>query len=325
MLILIDKPAVAHLLHARLSKRYPDCEIVYIVCNSFGNPLHYHYPRKLSWSDYPALTQPEYRFASLELNSLSMFEGGLVPARMRVTDLPRGVCAAAVAEPMASSVYSKELLRLCLVAAGVIGQWEGFHLLSDFSGTADLAPGLPGTDRTVSSLISEGRMRATFDFNFLINSAGLLTKVYRNCGGEYPDPVFSKYTVQSLYHFKHLQEGSSTNRVQVEDFLRSISMNSWKGTGKYAPGAASLGSSYSHEIFLKNLASYGLIRRWQDDTLELTALGDWFLNSLHPDCEDPDLPFRLSQWAADPDSGDKKASRYLMTWFGKQKRFMAVK
>ena len=51
-------------------------------------------------------------------------------------------------------------------------------------------------------------------------------------------------------------------------------------------------------------------------------MGRAFLEKLHPDCEDPDLPFRLSEWQHDPATGHAKAQRYLRTWFGKQKRFM---
>jgi hypothetical protein len=47
------------------------------------------------------------------------------------------------------------------------------------------------------------------------------------------------------------------------------------------------------------------------------------LNRLHPDCEDPDLPFRLHAWCEAGAAAKPAIDRYIKTFFGKQKRFMA--
>jgi len=50
----------------------------------------------------------------------------------------------------------------------------------------------------------------------------------------------------------------------------------------------------------------------------LTERASEFLNGLHPDCQDIDLPLRLMKWLEAPDQTSEAAmARYLRTWFGK--------
>jgi hypothetical protein len=57
--------------------------------------------------------------------------------------------------------------------------------------------------------------------------------------------------------------------------------------------------------------------------LKLSDLGHRYLDSLHPSCEDADLPFRLDAWSKLPEVEAKaKIDRYIRTFFGKQKNHL---
>lgn len=53
----------------------------------------------------------------------------------------------------------------------------------------------------------------------------------------------------------------------------------------------------------------------------ISARGQALLESLHPDCEDPDLPYRLDTWVRDGEASLPAMDRYIRTFFGKQLRF----
>ena len=53
----------------------------------------------------------------------------------------------------------------------------------------------------------------------------------------------------------------------------------------------------------------------------LSDAGERFLEILHPDSEDPDLPFRLQEWQMlPPTEARDRIDTYLRTFFGKTKR-----
>jgi len=62
------------------------------------------------------------------------------------------------------------------------------------------------------------------------------------------------------------------------------------------------------------------------DRFGLTQGALSFLDGLHPDCEDVDLPLRLCEWLETPDAAAEAAmARYLRTWFGKLLRHQGLK
>ncbi|MCY1418116.1 hypothetical protein D9M71_336650 [compost metagenome] len=60
----------------------------------------------------------------------------------------------------------------------------------------------------------------------------------------------------------------------------------------------------------------------ENNHISLSPRGTAFLELLHPDCADPDLPARLEAWQRDWPSAKEKMHRYLRTFFGKQVRYM---
>ena len=98
---------------------------------------------------------------------------------------------------------------------------------------------------------------------------------------------------------------------------------------RYPAGSVQLGSAASSHEIITNLVLLGLVSCTPDQSnrlgCRLTDAGASFLDLLHPDCEDADLPFRHSQWQAEWPASRSAMERYLRTFFGKQRRFAALK
>lgn len=110
----------------------------------------------------------------------------------------------------------------------------------------------------------------------------------------------------------------------------------WKGTGKYQTGTTDWLRMYPSSITAPYLGArltlngrfdYNLVaeRFGPGSTkVRLTDNGERFLSALHPDCEDPDMPFRVHEWCLMPrEEANQRMDRYIRTFFGKQKRFMS--
>lgn len=87
---------------------------------------------------------------------------------------------------------------------------------------------------------------------------------------------------------------------------------------------ASLGSPASQRAIIDTLVKNGLLNE-NDKHVAISEKGQLFLSNLHPECYDPDLPFRLQMWCEDWDNSMPKIDRYLRTFFGRQKRFFGKK
>ena len=105
-------------------------------------------------------------------------------------------------------------------------------------------------------------------------------------------------------------------------------MQEWAGTGRYRHEAGfgpwGLGGPASRLQIMKDLGRAGLADTANPRRIAVTDLGLRFLDMLHPDSEDRDLPFRLHAWTFLPeDVAGPKVDRYLRTFFGKQIRHLA--
>lgn len=193
-------------------------------------------------------------------------------------------------------------------------------MVAEDLGRAVEAGGSTG-DARFQTWLRAGQARRFFDYNFNVNALNLFGEALRHTSEQAaqvaPQVGMSKYGLQLLYFLR----GQSI--MGVAEVIWS--MQRWKGTGKYAGSDVQLGSPASQQQIITNLLALGLIAcpRTHDNRQEcqLTDAGTAFLDRVHPDCQDPDLPFRIRQWEAAWPASRPAMERYLRTFFGKQKRY----
>jgi hypothetical protein len=175
-------------------------------------------------------------------------------------------------------------------------------------------------DEFAMPLAMEGEIRRYFDYNYLANALPIIGEVAR-AAGTWGETIPSKYGLQLLYDARETGSMSDGHRIDR--------MSRWKGTGRYKQDTrhyfSGLGSPTSQSSIIEELIKAHYLQRTgpKRHHTELTEEGNRFLDLLHPDCEDRDLPFRLDQWSRMPvDEAQEKINRYIRTFFGKQKVFL---
>lgn len=157
------------------------------------------------------------------------------------------------------------------------------------------------------------RIKAYFDYNFAVNSLGILGRTFEQPGQ--PTPWVSKYQVQLLFAAR-LKSPQSEGQW-IDD------MSHWRGTGKYPQGG--LGSVASRAEVLRQLKCRGWFHEVHPKQWAISPEGQRMLRRLHPRCEDADLPMRLENWMTQNWSEAKpQMDRYLRQFFGRQKRWLAT-
>lgn len=319
MLVIVEKPLIARALHLQLSNQFPGEQIRYLLANQFGWPFVFDYPSHLSWHDYPCWLDARYRLGGNQWQMTRATEQWVrEPVHYAALDAQPVLV---VADAGRSSLLATEHLLRHLQEQGKVTTFRGYHVLNSLAESdIDKSVREPVDATVVHAACVAAQLKADFEFSFLVNAAGLLTRAYHAAGGIESHPVFSKYTVLTLYALRNAGPTLEGELIGA--------MSRWKGTGRYTEVRATLGSAASRAELVESLKHLGLASSapTANDTdktvLSISALGEAFLAKLHPDCEDPDLPFRIEQWLSSPDTGRAAAQRYIRTWFGKQKRYM---
>lgn len=327
MLVIAEKLAIVEWAYPVLSHLYPGESFEYVQSHPYGLPFVFDYPSKLSWHDYPLWLPAQYRLNPTAQRGAVVSSTRASPSHYDYVSMPTHLRAIALCDPSSSAVLAIERMRKMLHELGKFNEWLGtftFYSLTEEDIRKRMAE--PLTTAQIEHACASAQLKADFDFSFLVNSAGLLTRCYHSAGGEAASPVLSKYMVQTLYAVRNLASrwDNGVPYFLTEGKLFSL-MHRWKGTGRYpsepASECVSLGSCASRGEIIESLKHYGLISH-HSKQLGLTEVGTRFLERLHPDCEDPDLPYRLAQWQNTPLESRQAVQRYIRTWFGKQKRFM---
>lgn len=167
-------------------------------------------------------------------------------------------------------------------------------------------------DSWYEQLLNTAQAKKFFDYNFNTNSLVILGDLLRTFGVDTNQFIMSKFSLQVLYDLK------DRSAININDYAEILGQ-SWKGTGRYEQGQ--IGSATSLFTIIDGLIKNLLAQVDDANLLTISALGRAFLNRLHPDCCDPDLPFRLHEWIENPVAAQPKMERYLNTFFGKQKKF----
>lgn len=322
--IIAEKPSIAGFYGKVLPEFYPhvdfsDVAVFHPIMGWYVGNRRFHFPRGLKWQDFPYVGDTAYR--PLQIADSRPVKGIKGLSERRVI----------YAEEGREALHSADLILLLVDPCA-----QGIHLAYRF--LADNFQDVPwertlypwsldmtddGLRKSLSAarrpdefalpLIAMGENQRFFDFNYLVNSFALTgSSVMLDAGVRGPVP--SKYGLQTLY--------DARDAGPLDDGGRIGRMSKWKGTGKYDwKKYDGLGSPVSRAAIIEQLIQGGLLARKGKKT-DITDGGRRYLNLLHPNCLDSDLPFRIADWSALPSAEARaKMTRYLRTFFGKQKTF----
>ena len=326
VLIVAEKPSVSRALAPIVRQNWPLADITFVHAVPYGN-FKYAYPRGLKMSEYPTLSEPRNKLSAWDDWSCPPVvlanDGDLKPTTMRLELFKEADIILFACDPGHTGAVSFDVLMREVFGDNRALQCPALILNSLVETDVDLAfRRMSPFKVTLMGSLEYGRMKRYFDWNWNVNGLALIGEAQRRAGVSSSAEPVSKYALQVLYVLRSagpMTEGSAVGL-----------MARWPGTGRYAEKDfkwfRGIGSAASRGQILENLLQAGLLELVPGPTqklFQLSSLGAAFLDLLHPDCEDPDLPFRLHAWCLQGIAAKPAVDRYLNTFFGKQKRFLA--
>jgi hypothetical protein len=331
--IVAEKPSLLDVFAPILPEFFPDADfartpVFFPVFGWFkGTANRFRLPRGLKWSELPFISEPAYRQISF------------TDARAQIGVRKLVGQTYSMVESEAEQAFSEADVILTLMDPSYGGAHLAYRFISDslgyfpkgrvlFPWTMDFTEmGLRKAltkirhfDEFAMPIAMQGEIRRYFDYNYLANALPIIGETARRAE-LWSKSIPSKYGLQLLYDVR--ETGSLSDGKRIER------MQKWKGTGKHKPTPGEyfggLGSPASRSSILEELVKARYLIRTGEKRHHtvLSDEGNCFLDSLHPDCRDADLPFRLDQWSRLPDAEAKEnINRYIRTFFGKQKNFL---
>lgn len=312
IVFVVDTPSTLRRLAPHLSRSWT-CRVYAITTLHFGL-FEFRYPRGLHLADFPFVGEPRWKARKLDGSAVfEVIDGTPLRSEEEFAIVLRGARAVWFADsPDASGVVAFDVLLSEGLGAPNADITRPALFLRSLDpraiGNALACPGSTG-DGWFAELRNAGLAKRFFEFNFNVNSLSLLGQALRQVGCVDREHQVSKFSLQLLYFLRHSQPLSDAHLFDV--------LAEWSGTGRYA--RSPMGSAASRPAMLKALRGAGLVR--EGGSIELTSSGQRFLDLLHPDCCDLDLPARLDRWARDWPRSKPAIERYIRTFFGKQRRF----
>lgn len=321
-----EKPSQTKACAPYLAKAFPSSSF-HVVSSGLRGPVTYRIPRGITFADLPASVPLEW----VPRRDYMQYDMKIAPdasvARCAGTIdyadlLSRADRIVFAADPDAIacrnfvaflSAFLKEEHR------PKVGDAYRLVALDDASLTKTFATPLNFFIDGFMQQADAGCTKSYFDANYAVNAFPLFGKALAECGIPCEPLPLSKFGLQLLYWMRDMrpvQEPAPMSEGRIIGVMQS-----WRGSGKYSGMKARLGSEASAADILGNLLKANLLIK-NGETIDISSLGVALLDRLHPDCCDPDLPFRLQKWS---ESGLEKSKssidRYIRTFFGKQKRF----
>ena len=291
-----------------------------------GTANRFRLPRGLKWSELPFTSEPVYKpiTSTAAKATIGIRKLGVPSFSMVEAEADQALADADVILALVDGYYGGAHLAYRFIN-DALGHFPKGRVLYPWlvdlteSGMRKSLSEMRHFDDFAMPIAMQGEIRRYFDFNYLCNALPMFGAAARQAG-TWGSTVPSKYGLQLLYDA--LDTGSLSDGHRVERMAR------WKGTGKYKEEGTAfyqgLGSCASRADILEGLVKANYLQRMGSKRVntELSEEGRAFLELLHPDCRDPDLPFRLDQWSRLPvPEARSRIDRYIRTFFGKQKTF----
>ena len=327
IVILSEKPSITRIIAPVIAQKWAGHDVIVLHTMGIG-AYQYHMPRGLKWSGYPFVEQPQ-RLVHRPGHQYMPYR--VAPCQGATKG--RWVAAPEV-EPISTLKAADKIVFACdpdhtgvmgffITLSGALGEdaalerREAIVLRSlDEESIRRAFENMASYPDDFQDIFRYGQAKRYFDHNFNLNSLSILGKTLSRSGIDSNQHALSKYGLQALYFIR--RNPGLTDGALIEK------LHHWTGTGKYLNNnrAVMLGSPMSTVTIVKQLLDMGEIQQ-QGHKIHLSPLGDHLIQNLHPDCEDPDLPFRLNAWCeADLDISRPAMDRYLVRFFGKQKRLL---
>lgn len=327
LLFLVEKPFVAKCLAPLMASRWPDAELSFVCSCPLGVFLP-ALPRGTSWASYPVVSpfDPDdfsfrdtalfrgWRWVKATQSLEAVWAGDVKLGQEWLESANRVVCLEGGEDLFHADVLCQRLVgKPLLEMADVYPLWA----LDADSVHTILSTPAESHRPWARETIEKGHVRHYFNHQFAVNSVAVLRKTAQGLSPS-RSPWVSKYQLQLIQAMVRQEPLAESQWLTL--------MGSWPGTGRYARDEHSpgLGSLRSRGAILQQLEAHGWCGVPEGSKRVLpTSAGHRFVERLHPDCWDPDLPFRLQQWM---DKGFEQSQpamdRYVRTFFGKQKRFL---
>lgn len=326
ILIISEKPSISRHIAPIARAHWPTDAITFVHANPFGN-IKFSYPRGRHMQDYPVISAPVNRLVPWGdwacMPKIMNAEGDLTEVPMSLDHFTSADLIVSACDPDHTGAMAFEILMAQVFGDDRAQDCPALRLpcLDDATVRAAFKNLSPFGEALKHSL-DYGRTKRYFDWNWNVNALAVLGEATRRVGVPAGAPPVSKGALQVLYALR--KKGAMT-----EGQLHHL-MSHWSGTGRYPiEGSAwhpGIGSCSSRAQIINNLLEADLLTRQahppaKPRLLALSDRGQALLDSLHPDCEDADLPFRLDDWCNKGlDVSKPLIDRYIRTFFGKQLR-----
>lgn len=319
IVFLVESRNSANRIKPLLSKYQDKFNLQFIHSLAIGL-YQFKYPSHIKIKDLPAVFKPEWQLRKNDgslgfmLAPHALKDNQIVPIALTVKEAFKQADLIVLTEYQDTSaihsVYT--ILEFNPHQADVVLLRDSRSTIREvdsiFNATAQRLKDEP----LLHSLYEQSKVKKYFDYNFNINSALIFGQCLKLVGVDSPYFVMTKNCLLALYYFKN------NGRNSISNVLMDFHEN-WVGSGKYA--VTSLGSLTSRSEILSLLVNVGLVHK-ENSKLQLSEKGQAFLNTLHPDCCDLDLPQRIEQWMELESGAYPKIDTYIRTFFGKQKRYI---
>lgn len=328
--IIAEKPSLLDAFAPQLPEFFPEADfartpVFFPVFGWYvGTAKRFRLPRGLKWPELPFISEPVYRQITFTDARARIGVRELVGQTysMVESEAEQAFCDADVILALMDGCSSSAHLAHRFIS-DALGYFPKGRVLYPWivdlteRGQRDCLTKMRYFDEFALPRALEGEIRRYFDYNYLANALPIIGAAARQAG-TWGNTIPSKYGLQLLYDARETGPLSDGHRFER--------MAKWKGTGKYKPDGyfQGLGSPTSMHTIVEELVDAHYLRRASAKRTHtsLTEEGGRFLDLLHPDCQDADLPFRLDQWSRLPEAEAKeRINRYIQTFFGKQKAF----
>lgn len=306
--IVVGKPSHKIILEKILVAKFPNDQLKFIYLDLLQLET-FKYPHGLRLYDYPFIKIPEFKN-----NPINYPENEDPYTLVRQAD---EVIFAADFDYHAA--FSFQLLVFGALGSNQLKREFTTWIFTGFTDTL-IEKAIDNPSSTGShefrALVQYGTAKRYFDFNFNVNSMCLFGKCLRYIGVSTTEFIATKFPLQMLYWLNNHPEPHAEMELTRE-------LDQWRGSGKYSqPGSQliSMGSAPTRHLILKTLVENNLVSK-QDHSYQITKKGKQFIKLLHPECYDPDLPYRLDTWCHNWPQSREAIDRYFHTYFSRQKRF----